>query len=128
MHGARGARASQIVGQTHLGTRNLARARLSAQLKREFMNLRHARRPYRVAFRFQAAAGVHRHRAAEFRHSLDRAAASLAFGEKPQILERDDLGDRETIVNLDQVDVPRDSAPPGRRPPPPPFAWRSRTM
>src|SRR5262249_15066880 len=97
--------ASEGVGEALLRALDLARAGLAAQLRHDLRHLCSACRADWMAFRLEAARRVHRDLPAQAREALLGRAAARARLEEAQALRGDDLGDREAIVQLDDVDV-----------------------
>ena len=91
--------------QTHAGAVDLAGVGLAAQLPGQLGALRQAGRTERVALRDQTAGRVDDPLAAvRGGTGLDELAA-LARAAQAEALVRDDLVDREAVVQLDDVDV-----------------------
>ena len=90
---------------------DLGRARLAAELADGFDDEEHAAHP-RMAGREPAAVGVRRQRAVERESSVLDERAALPLRAEPEVLERDQHGDRERVVELEHVDVvERDAGP-----------------
>src|SRR5258708_20008535 len=68
-------------------------------------DLSHARRSYRMALGLEPAARVHGLGAVARGISCRRAEAALAAGHEAQVFERDDLGDREALVQPPQLHI-----------------------
>ena len=68
-----------------------------------------------MAFRFQAAAGVHRPLAVDAGLARERVRSAFAFLDEAEVFNRDDFRDREAIVNFRKLDVRRQSHPPSCR-------------
>ncbi len=78
---------------------------LPAQLHHGFVDLRHARRAHGVALREQAAGRIDGDGAADSRTPFQRPASALASRHHAQVLGIDDLGDREAVVKLDEIEI-----------------------
>src|SRR2546426_2893046 len=102
-HGGRVA--AERVGEPATGALALPRARLVAQLGDDLADLGRARGADRMALGLEPARGVHGDLAAEARPALLGREPARARLEEAQPLGGDDLGDREAVVQLDDVDV-----------------------
>ena len=79
---------------------DLALAGLAPQLPPALGELRDAGRADRVALGEQPAGRVHRDAAGERRLALERRDTALALVEEAEVLDVEDLGDREAVVDL----------------------------
>jgi len=77
------------------------------QLPCDFDDLRDAVRAQRMALREQSAAGIDGHTASDAASRRRAAGESFAAGGEPQRFVVKELGDRERIVQLDDVEVAR---------------------
>ena len=102
--GTGNASSSQIVGQADPRVSHLV-GMLPPQLKNGLVDLPNPGRTDRVPFREQPSAGVDGAVAPYPRSSLRRVPAALPTRYDAKILGIDDLGDREAVVQLDEVDV-----------------------
>src|SRR5947199_1403112 len=93
------------VGEATASAVDLARAGLAAELRDDLRDLRGARRADRMALGLQAARRVDGDLTAEARATLFGGAATGARLEEAEPLGGDDLGDREAVVQLDDVPV-----------------------
>src|SRR5437899_12483570 len=99
-HDAACAGAAEILRQSDLVPRNLARAGLAADLQRQVAELRHAGRADGMAFRLETAAGVDRPRPRAQRAALEGVRPALPAPAETQVFAGDDLRDREAVLQL----------------------------
>src|SRR5690606_27526980 len=104
--GAGNAGATEIVCQANCCTAHSVRV-LAAKLKNAFVDLSKARRTNRMSLRKQSATRIDRDIAANLRSAFQRIATTMAARHNPEVLRIDDLGDREAIVQLHEVDLIR---------------------
>ena len=97
--------APECVGEALPRAVDLARTGLAAKLRHDFRYLRGAGRADRMALGLQAARRVHRDLPTETREALLGGAAPGTGLEEAQAFRGDDLGDREAVVELDDVHV-----------------------
>src|SRR5436190_1255571 len=102
--------AAERVREAAPRTLDLASAGLAAQLRDDLADLRGPRRPDRVSLGLQPARGIHGNLAAETRPSFLRGDPAGARLEQAEAFGGDDLGDREAVVQLDDVDILRSDA------------------
>ena len=93
------------------GVRHLARAGLVAQLDEDLGGLGHAGGAERVAAADEPAARVDDDVAAVVAAPGRHERPRLALGAEAQLLVGDQLGDREAVVHLGEVDVGRRRCP-----------------
>src|SRR5207302_1482374 len=103
----RGARPAQRVGKPVTRPDDLALAGLPAQLPHDLHGLRDARRPDRLAPGLQPTGRVHGDLAIQRGQPFRGGGPALAFLDEPQILDREDLGDREVVMDFGDLDVLR---------------------
>src|SRR4051812_20276731 len=97
--------AAVAVHQRNLGVLDLALAGFAAYLPDRFDDVKKATAQPRMTAREQAAVRRDRQCAADADATVFDEMAALAFFAKTEILEFDDHGDGETIVNLRDIDV-----------------------
>src|SRR5271157_1860941 len=95
-----GASEADHVGEAESRIRNLAFAGLPAQVRRDFVDIRDARRSEGMPLRQKPPGDVHRDLASERRLSLVDHPPGLAIFAKPKVLVVQDLRSREAIVQL----------------------------
>src|SRR5689334_18495482 len=100
------------VRQTDLRPFDLARTRGAAEVARDLEDARDTRRAERVALREKAARHVDGDAAAVRRFALVDHPSRLAVLAETEVLVVEELGGREAIVELDQVEVVRTDARP----------------
>src|SRR6185503_17509473 len=98
------------VRERELRARDLAFACLPAQLAHRLDHVEHASGEARMYRREQPAVRRHRERAARADPAAFDEAAAFALGAKAEVLELDDHGDGEAIVELGDVDLLRPDA------------------
>src|SRR5579863_413656 len=86
---------------------NLPLARIAADLHRDVADLRNSRGSNRMPFRLEPSAGIHWPLAMQTGFAFKHIRAARAFFDKSQILRGDDFGDRETVVQLRELNVSR---------------------
>src|SRR5664280_2879394 len=84
---------------------HLARARFTAQLRHELVDLAQAGGADRMAFRFEAARRVDRHAAADRQLAALGRRAAFAERHQQQRLDVEDLAHRRGVVHFGDVDV-----------------------
>src|SRR5204863_4571432 len=99
------AHAGVVVGETDARARDLARARLAAQLPEGLAGLGHAGGAERVAAPDEAPARVDHDLAPVVGQPLLDEAPALALRAEAELLVGDDLGDGEAVVDLGEIDV-----------------------
>src|SRR5262245_7682979 len=97
--------AAESVDEADARAADLARARLAARLGHDLAHLRRAGGSDRMAFGLEPARWVYRQLAAEAGPALPGGDGPDTGLEEPQALRGDDLGDGETVVQLDDVDI-----------------------
>ena len=107
--------AADVVGHADLRV-HLPGPGIAAELGDHLADLLDAGRADRVAAGLQAAARVHRYIPVESRHPFGGESSCLALLAEPEILDSADLGYREAVVDLDEVDVLLGEARLGKRP------------
>src|SRR4030095_7445575 len=100
-----GASQAKVVLQPDAGTGNLTCPRRPAQLVRELIALRESGRPKRVAFGKEAARRISDHLAAVRVVAVVHKPLAGAFGAEPERFVGEQLVVRETVVQLDDIDV-----------------------
>ncbi len=85
--------------------RQLPGAGNSLQLLPDFHHLRDPGSAYRVAFRFQSAAGVDRMLAGPGCFAFHRDFPTLPAREKSEVFARHNLSNREAVVDFREVDI-----------------------
>ena len=95
------------VREADLGALDLTVARLAAQVRRHLEDVGDTRRTDRVTLRDQAAADVDRDLAVAPRAALVDELAGLARRAELQVVVVDQLGGREAVVQLDEVEILR---------------------
>ncbi len=123
VHAAGGAEPDDV-GEADLRPLDLTRARLPPQVVRDLPDVRDAGRGDRVALGLQAARHVDRRAAVAERRTGLEEVDRTALGAEHQVVVVHELGRREAVVQLDQVEVGRRDAgdvvrllrrPPGQR-------------
>src|SRR5579885_1359734 len=105
------ARAAEVVCQAELGVLHLPAARLVPELLADLVDHAHAGGTDWMAERLEPAARVHRHGpAVDVRAPLGDVARPLARRTEAEVLVVEDLGDREAVVDLAEVEVARGNA------------------
>src|SRR5262249_45135755 len=97
--------AAERVGEADSGVIDLARAGLAAKLGDDLDDLSRAGCPDWMSLGLQATRRVHRNLAAEARPAFLRRDATRSRLEQPEAFRGDDLGDREAVVKLHDIDV-----------------------
>src|SRR2546427_6389288 len=97
--------AAQGVRQPAARADDLAFAALSAELPHDLHRLRDARRPDRLTARLQAAGCVDGDLAVQRGEAVRRSGSAFPLLDKPEVLDREDLGNREVVVHLCDLDV-----------------------
>src|SRR2546422_5966882 len=97
--------AAQGVRQPAARADDLAFAALSAELPHDLHRLRDARRPDRLTARLQAAGCVDGDLAVQRGEAVRRSGSAFPLLDKPEVLDREDLGNREVVVHLCNLDV-----------------------
>src|SRR5215468_5360611 len=84
---------------------DLARAGATLELEHVLVDHAHARRPRRVPEALESAVGVHRELAAEREGPRRDVLLALALRAEAQVLVGEQLGEREAVVELRDVDL-----------------------
>src|SRR5262249_13842019 len=109
-HARHGARAADVVRETPPGTPHLTRARLAPHPPPRHLDPADTARADGVSERLEAAARVDRDVATDGRPPFLGELAAGALPAEAQILRVRDLGPREAVVHLGEVDVLRGDA------------------
>src|SRR3990172_5101084 len=99
--------AAERVREPDLRACDLALSRLAPQLAHDLDRLRDARRPHGVPARLETTGGVHADPRVQRGLAVLRRVAAFPLRDEPEILDRHDLGDREVVVDLGDLDVDR---------------------
>src|SRR2546421_2861268 len=105
-----GAAEADHVGETEPGPFDLSLVRLASQVRRHLVDVRDAGRAERVPLREQTTGDVHRNLAAECDGAAVDHLTGLAVFAQAEVLVMQDLGRREAVVQLDEIDVFRSDA------------------
>src|SRR5438093_11589066 len=100
-----GAGTAHVVREAELRVLHLAAAGLAAELRHALVDHAYAARPDRVAERLEPSTRVHRDVTLERRAALLDQLPALALLAEAQVLDVRDLGPREAVVHLGEVDV-----------------------
>src|SRR5579864_2341844 len=84
---------------------DLTGASLTPQVEANLVDVRDPRRAKRMALRKKTAGHIYRNTAPASRLSAIDQSSSFAFPAQTEILVMEDLGGREAVVQLDQVQV-----------------------
>src|SRR2546422_3775967 len=115
----RGPGAAQGVRQPAARADDLALAALSAELPDDLDRLCDARGADRLTARLQPAGCVDGDLAVQRGEAVRRGGAAFPLLDEPEVLDREDLGNREVVVHLRDLDVLRvQPGLPGRPPAP----------
>ena len=104
MHDDRRAGTADVMRHSDLRI-HLPAGSLAAELGDDLADLLDPGRADRVAAGLQAAARVHGNITVERRRPISGELPRLALCAEPEVLDSADLGDREAVVDLDQVDI-----------------------
>src|SRR3989441_874405 len=99
--------AAQGVRQPAARSNDLALSGLPAKLPHDLDRLRNAGSPDRLTAGLQAARGVDGNLAVQRGEAVRRRRAALPLLDEPEVLDREDLGDREVVVHLGDLHVLR---------------------
>src|SRR6059036_1496232 len=97
--------AAQSVRQPSPRADDLALAALSSELPDDLHRLRDARGANRLTARLQPAGCIDGDLAVQCRETVRRGGAAFPLLDEPQIFDGQDLGDREVVVHLRDLDV-----------------------
>src|SRR5437588_4889481 len=105
-----GAAEADHVGETEPGPFDLSLVRLASQVRRHLVDVGDAGRAERMPLREQTTGDVHRNLAAECDGAAVDHLAGFTVLAQTEVLVVQDLGGREAVVELDEIDVLRADA------------------